>query len=78
MNIIKKVIFSGALSAAPMLVFADAYSGTDLDAMHQYGMMSFMGGSGGVWGLLATAFFLVWLAVGVLLVVWLWGKVNKK
>lgn len=35
-----------------------------------------MWGGGGVFGLLAALTWLVWLAVGVLLVVWLWKKVK--
>ncbi len=33
-----------------------------------------MGGSG---GLLVGLFFLVWFIVGILLIVWLWKKINK-
>ena len=32
----------------------------------------------GLWGLFATLACLVWLSVGVLLIVYLWQKINKK
>ena len=45
--------------------------------MMNFGYGSMMGGWG-TFGLLGLLTWLVWLAVGVLLVVWLWQKINKK
>lgn len=44
--------------------------------MMGYGNFGPMWGGGGVFGLLFTLTWLVWLAVGVLLVVWLWKKIK--
>lgn len=41
--------------------------------MYQWGGM--MGG--GAWGTLAFLTWIVWLAVGVLLIIWLWQKISK-
>lgn len=42
-----------------------------------YGFGSMMGGGGSVVGLLGLITWLIWLAVGILLVVWLWKKINQ-
>jgi hypothetical protein len=37
-----------------------------------------MGGGMGAFGFLGFATWLVWLAVGILLCMWLWKKINKE
>ncbi|QQG42511.1 MAG: hypothetical protein HYW15_03330 [Candidatus Giovannonibacteria bacterium] len=41
-----------------------------------YGFGSMMGG-GGLFGFFGVLTWLVWLAVGILLAVWLWKKINQ-
>lgn len=54
------------------------------DMLYTVDMMNFgygpmMGWNGGGWfGTLGFLTWIVWLAVGVLLVIWLWQKVNGK
>jgi hypothetical protein len=43
--------------------------------MMNYGWGGMMGG--GSWGWLLGLTWLVWLAVGILLVVWLWKQIQK-
>jgi len=44
-----------------------------------WGMMSFGGMNAfGFWYWISTLVVVVWLAVGILLIVWLWKKINKK
>lgn len=49
--------------------------------MMNYGWGPMMGAWGGVgaglWGLLALLTWLVWLAVGILLVIWLWKRIKQ-
>lgn len=46
--------------------------------MMNFGYMPMMGWNGGWVGGLGLLTWLVWLAVGVLLVVWLWQKISGK
>ena len=43
-----------------------------------YGDGYTMGGFGGGWELLALMTWSVWLVVGILLMIFLWEKINKK
>lgn len=66
------------LLALPLAVFAN---GVQADCGNfGTGMMGWMGGMGygGLWFWLAPFITLVWLTAGVLLIVYLWQKINKK
>ena len=74
----KKIAYTlGAfLLSFPVIAVADGGSGLEkgFDSMHRgVGMM----GCGGFWPFLMTAGFVIWLVVGVLVIIWLWGKITN-
>ena len=74
MNLATKIMYMiGAfLSVIPSIAFAHAETGWN------GGMMSWGGMMGGAWGWFIFLPYLVWLAVGIFLAVWLWQKITDK
>lgn len=78
----KKIILTASLLLmSPLAVLADMADGQSYNMMSGVNMMSWggmMGGGGSFWFFIFGLGSLVWLVVGVLLIIWLWGEISKK
>jgi uncharacterized membrane protein len=77
----KKIAMISAL-LLPFAAMAQSRMQQRYDYDGSYGMMGFGGGMHGglfgIWSLVMSIGFVLWLIVGGLLVVWLWQQINKK
>ncbi|MEK7652648.1 MAG: hypothetical protein AAB334_01740 [Patescibacteria group bacterium] len=69
----------------PSVVLADGRYMMDFDSVGGYGGWGgwggwggMMGGGGFFWSLFMVLIPVVWLIVGILAIIWLWEKINKK
>ncbi|MBU3968715.1 hypothetical protein KJ991_00650 [Patescibacteria group bacterium] len=75
----KKLIlyFYPILFLIPSIVSADRGYMMNFDSVGCGGWGGMMG-YGGLWSWFMVLIPVVWLIVGILVIIWLWGKINKK
>ena len=62
----------------PSIVSADRGYMMNFDSVGGCGGWGWMMGYGGLWSWFSVLIPVVWLIVGILVIIWLWGKINKK